>query len=354
MRHTRTLVLGLTAGIAGSVLLTGCSTGTAPSGQVSTFSSSYNCAKPDNSSTETVTIAAQPIVSNGAIYAGIDQGFYKKHGLDLQVQPVANPAAAIASVQGGTSNFGFATTVSFLQSVDNGVPVSIVAPFAGIAPKYYENMKNGVAGYTTEITALVARPGSGINKPADLTGKTVAVADAQGQSELTTRYVIKQDGADPEAVKYTLMSFPDSLNAFKAGQVDAIFTVDPFLKQATEAGGKIISWPGVETFHEGPTSAMISSNQFISEHPETVTRFNCAMREAADYANKNHDVIRNVVAKQQNVAPSKLAAAVVPYFYPSTDIDGLKRFKDIMAGQGFLKTDINVESIVVPVALGTK
>lgn len=349
MNHPRNLGVGLVLGLSGIAALTGCSQqGTSqPAASVD-----YDCANPSAPEQPIpVTFAANAIVSNGAVYAGLKEGLFDKHGLNIEVQPVANVAAAISSVQGGTTDFGFATSVSLFQAIDGGVPISVVAPFAGIAPDYYDKMKQGVEGYTTEVTALVAAPGKGIESTADLAGKTVAVADARGQSELTTRFVVKEAGVDPDSVKYTVMAFPDSVNAFKAGQVDAIFSVDPFLKQATDAGGKIISWPGVETFHEGPTSAIIASNNFIESEPETVARFTCAIQESNNFANENPDAVRNATAEAQKVDPATLAKAKVPYFYSTADLEGMKRFVGIMHDAGFITSEVDVESVVLPRAL---
>lgn len=346
------VALGAIAGAA-TLLLTACSgAGASPEASNQAQQSSYDCAAPNaEGSLRKVTVSAQPIVSNGALYAGVDEGFFEKHGLELEIQPVANVAASIASVQGGTSDFGFATTVSILQAVDNGVPINIIAPFAGIAPQYYEKMQAGEEGYTTEITAIVAKNGLGIDSPQDLEGHTVAVVDSMGQAELTTRYTIRENGGDDTKVQYTVMSFPDALNAFKADQVDAIFTVEPFLNQALAANGTIISWPGVETFHEGPTSAIISSSKFVAEQNDTVTRMNCALREADEFANEQHDVIRAAVAQAQNVDPATLADATVPYFYTSMDLQGLARFSGIMHEFGFIKTQANSEELVIPQAV---
>lgn len=352
MRTHRLASSGLLAATAAALTLAGCSSSgsSASPTQPSVDAKGYDCAAPTAPAAPIkATALALPIVSNGALFAGVDQGTFSKHGIDLSIQPMANPAAGISAVQGGTANFAFSTTVSLLQAIDNGVKISIVAPFAGIAPQYYDKMKAGEEGYTKEVTAIVAA--KGIDSLKALDGKTVAVADVKGQSELTTRYVLKEAGVDPAKVKYTVMAFPDGLNAFKAGKVDAVFTVDPFLTQAVAAGGTILPWPGVETFHEGPTSAIIASNDFIAKNADTVVRFNCAMREANTYANANPDAIRAEVAKQQKVDPATLAKATVPYFYASADVQNLTRFKDIMKEQGFLKKDLNVTDVIIPQAI---
>jgi ABC-type nitrate/sulfonate/bicarbonate transport systems, periplasmic components len=145
----------------------------------------YDCAAPDDSTTIDISVVAMPIVSNGAIFAGIDEGFFEKHGLNVEVSTVSSVPATIAAVQGGTTDFAFTGTIGAFQAIDQDIPLTIVAPFAGIEPGYWDKMQAGEEGYTREITALLVGPDSGIEDPGDLDGKTVAVGDARGQAELT-------------------------------------------------------------------------------------------------------------------------------------------------------------------------
>lgn len=341
-------ILAVLAAATTALALAGCG-----AGAQQTTASSYDCNNPNNGggTSTKVTVSALPIVSNGALYAGVEQGFFAANGLDVQMQPVASIAAGLAAAQGGASDFAFTSTVSLFQAVANGVPLKIVAPFAGMAPGYYDKMKAGDPAYQTEVTALAVNSGSGITRPRELNGKTVALMDVQGQSELTTRYAIDQDGGDSSTVKFTNLGLADGANALRARQVDAAFTADPFLSQLAGAGAKVISWPGVETFHEGPTSAIVSADSYVEEHPDLVARFTCGMRKSAEFANANHDAIRAAVTKVQKVDPATLKNAVVAYFYDYADVAGLNRFKQIMLDYKFLSQDFSVDNIIVPEAV---
>lgn len=312
---------------------------------------SYDCNQPDASTTTEVSVAAVPIVSNSAIYAGIDNGSFEKHGLSVTVTPVNAVAASIAAVQGGSTDFAFAGMAAALQAIDQGIPLTVVAPFAGIAPGYWDKMQAGEPGYTREVTALLVAPDSGIDDPGDLNGKTVAVNDVKGQTEITARYVIKAHGGDPDTVNFTMLSFADAINALMAGQVDAAMSLDPQMAPAEAAGYKIISWPGVETLHEGPTSAIVSSHDYVVNNAETVARFECAIREATEFANENPDEIRRITAREQGVDPASLAKATVPYFYQSIDLEGLKRHMAIFEEVGAISPGIDIASVVIPQAI---
>lgn len=352
MKNTTKGLATLAIGVGMIAAMSGCSGGAAASDSVQSAMSAvkYDCNNPNSDAKSTISITAMPIVSNGAIYAGIDQGFFAKHGITLDINTVSTIPATISAVQGGTTNLAFTGNISLFQALDKNIPLSIVSPFAGIAPGYWDKMKAGEAGYTREINAMMVAPDSPYKTPGDLNGKTVAVADAQGQSELTARYVIKEHGGDPGTVKFVVMSFADGVNALMAGKVDAAMTTEPAMVKAEQAGYKIISWPGVETLHEGPTSSMVASNDYVIKNPETIARFNCAIREAGAFGNDHPDVIRQRIAKEQNVDPATLAKAVVPHYFTTTDMKGLERFASITKSYGFIKKDVDVNALVIPQA----
>lgn len=345
--HPRSITV-LVAFAAALPLLAACSADGSNSPQNST-ASDFSCGDPvDASSMTQVTVTALPVTTTGALYMGINDGTFEKYGLDVEIQPVADIAAAMASVQGGTSDFGWAPTISLLVAHQNGASLKMVAPFAGIAPGFWDKMQAGEPGWESEAAALVTKTGAGLDSPEDLEGHTVAVVDVKGQSELVTRAVIDSNGGDAESVKFLNMPFADGLNAFLAGQVDAIYTSDPFLSRAVDAGGQVISWAGVEALHQGINSAMVSSDQFIAENPETVARFNCAMRDANANANTDHDGVRHAIADAQDVPFSTFENANIAYFYVCANTQYLEDFQSLMLKYGFLTDEFDVEDILVP------
>jgi len=312
----------------------------------------YKCDAPNQDTTTKVSVAALPIMSNGAMFAADNQGIFKKHGLDIEFQTVSGLPATISAVQGGAVDIAFTGTVATFQAMDRGIELTFIAPFAGIAPGYWTKMQAGEKGYTREINALMVAPNSPIKTPGDLSGKTVVVGDVKGQSELTVRHVIKKHGGDPESVKYVVMGFADAVNALMAGQVDAAYSAEPAIVKAEQAGYKIISWPGVETLEEGPTSAFVASTAWVLENPEVAVRFNCAIREATALGRSNPDLVRKTTAEKQGIDPASLAKAVVPYYYSMLDMKGLHRFYSIEKEAKFITADIDLNAVVIPQAIG--
>lgn len=344
------------AGVAAVVVvglvsvLAGCGSGGSSNRSSATAEVAYDCDAPNRDTTTSVTVSMLDILSTGAMYLGDDKGFFQTHGLDVTVKTTATMPAAIAAVQGGASDFAFAGTFPLLQALQGRVGVKIVAPYAGIASGYYEKMEAGEKGYTTEVSALATMKDSGLDRPKDLDGKTVAVNDVKGFSELTIRTVIDQDGGDSDSVKFTVLPAPDAYNALLAGKVDAAASAVPFVLSAADDGAQVISWSGVQSLHEGPTSVLISGDKLIQSNPEMVVRFACAVKESTAYATGHADEVRGAYAKRAGVDPASVASAVVPYFYDKVDVAGIERFQDLMLKYKFLDGPVDLQGAVDPIA----
>lgn len=287
---------------------------------------------------KSIRMSVLPILSNAAYYLGVDKGFFYKQGLDPVFQQVPSPAAALASLQGGNTDFGFSTVVTLFTARDAGVPVKFVAPAAGIRPKAYEKFLQKVPGFTTDTTAVLVMPSSGITRPRDLAGKTVAVVARNDQSEITIAQTVKADGGDPSSIKWVPFSIADGINALVAGKVDAAFGVDPLNDKAVSQGAKVLAYPGLVAFKEGTTSGWAATDSYVAANKETVARFQCAIRESNQYANDHPIEVKAKSAELTKTPFENLKMSVVPRYYSTVSLADLSRIGDFMYGLGYLKS----------------
>lgn len=284
-----------------------------------------------------VRMAALPILSNAAYYLGVDKGFFFEQGIDPVIQQVPSPAAAIASLQGGNTDFGFTTVVTMFTARDAGVPVKFVAPAAGIRPKAYEKFLKKVPGFTTDTTAILVLPSSGISRPKDLENKTVSVIARNDQSEITIAETVRQDGGNPALIKWVPLSIPDGVNSLIAGKIDAAFGVDPLNDQAVSRGAKVLAYPGLVAFKEGTTSGWAATDAYVKANRETVARFQCAIRKTNLYANSHPVEVKAKSAELTKTPFENLKMSVVPRYYSTVSLRDLSRIGDFMFGLGYLK-----------------
>lgn len=86
-----------------------------------------------------------------------------------------------------------------------------------------------ISGFTTvasiyaEVCQIVVASDSGINSVADLKGKRVSIGDAGSGVEANALQILEAHGLTVDDIKVSRLSFKESGNAFKDGQIDAFF-----------------------------------------------------------------------------------------------------------------------------------
>ena len=165
-----------------------------------------------------VTVGALPILPTAALYAGIEEGFFADHDLEVTVETGQGGAALVPGVMAGQIDFATSNPVSLLQARERGLDVRVVAHWT-----------SALSEGDGDINGVVASAGSGLESAADLAGKRVAINTLNGLGDLTIREAVEQDGGDPESVQFVELPFPDMPAALAQGNVDAVWVPEPFL-----------------------------------------------------------------------------------------------------------------------------
>jgi len=159
-----------------------------------------------------------------------------------------------------------------------------------------------IGGSVNGGSALVVQPDSGLAKPADFRGKRIATPQFGNTQDVAARawligggLRITQTGGDAQVLP---TSNPDQLSLFQSKQLDAVWTVEPWVSRLeSEAGGKVL----VEE-KDAITTVLVSSAGFLSKNRDLVRRFVAAHRELTDWIRQNPE-------EAQRLARSELQAS---------------------------------------------
>ena len=191
MRHTRAgrltlMVIGVLP-LAAFAVACGSSGSSTSSGSASTQATGSSAAM------TSIVVGALPVVDTAGLQVALKEGFFKQAGLNVTVKSVTQSTAAIPDLLHGSIDvIGGGNYVSFFEAQAHGTfPVEILAPAADCTANTY---------------GVVAMPSSGITKPADLAGKTIAVNLTQNVQTLTTSAVL--DGGRRERLVRALRADP--------------------------------------------------------------------------------------------------------------------------------------------------
>lgn len=144
-----------------------------------------------------------------------------------------------------------------------------------------------VAGAVNGGSALVVQGDFTLSKPADFRGKRIATPQFGNTQDVAARawlvaggLRITQTGGDAQVVP---TSNPDQLSLFQSKQLDAVWTVEPWVSRLeSESGGKIL----VEE-KEAITTILVSSAGFLAKNRDLAKRFVAAHRELTEWIRKN-------------------------------------------------------------------
>jgi NitT/TauT family transport system substrate-binding protein len=198
--------------------------------------------------------------------------------------PNVTHAQAVVGLADGT--FARAAGVKVEPYLFNAGPSAVEALFAGsldmtyVGPNPAINAQEKapgkavvVCGAATGGAALVVRGDSGIEKAADFRGKKVATPQLGNTQDVAARAWFKAQNV-PE-VRLVPVRNPDQLTAFHKKEIDAAWTVEPWVSRLVrEAGGKVLLdertlWP------EGrfATTVLLVETSFLERNPELVKRW---------------------------------------------------------------------------------
>ena len=201
-----------------------------------------------------------------------------------------------------------------------------------------------VAGAMTGGSALVVQGDADLNQPADFRGRRIATPQFGNTQDVAARawltaggLRITQTGGDAQVLPTTN---PDQLALFAARQLDAVWTIEPWVSRLElEAGGRVLI---EET--EAVTTLLVSRAAFLAGHGETARQFVAAHRELTDWIVRNPDEAQRMMADElrlqfrMHVAPEVLARAWTR-LTPTSEIslESLEGFVRAAQEVGFLR-----------------
>lgn len=195
--------------------------------------------------------------------------------------------------------FGESTPIEW--KVFNAGPLAVEALFAGELDLLYVGPNpaiNGfvrskgdalriVAGVAKGGSALVVRPKSGIRRLEDLQGKRVATPQIGNTQDVAFRSLLREKGLAPRSHRGNVdiynMAGGDQLVVLAKGDVDAVWTVEPWVSRAVaEAKGEIL-------FEEKElcTTLLVVQKKFMEEHPDLVRKWVKGHRDLLEWIRKN-------------------------------------------------------------------
>ena len=267
-----------------------------------------------------------------AAFVAKDKGFFAKRGLDVNVQIVPQGSTIAGAMAGGSLQAGTLTPPAFLLAVEGGLEQQIVAAAT------YQAKSNPTIG-------VLAREGSNIKTAADMRGKRIGVPGLHGGNHVVTMKWLANNGVDPKQVTFVETSFGQMNDLLKAGQVDLVVPVEPFISRIQQAKtGYLVTVPTiVDSYLE---SFYIMNKDFIQKNPKAARDFKEAIREAVDWIGKNEAEARKTQIAYLKLPEAAAMAIKLPTFAVDVPAKDVQLWIDLLKDFGVTKGTATAQQVI--------
>ena len=226
---------------------------------------------------ETIKIAHSTWVGYGPLYIARDKGFFKNHGVDVDLTVMEDPKLRFTALRAGQIDV-IASTVDtallYLKKADD---------FKYVAAIDDSNGGDGIVA-TKDIKSIK-----------DLKGKKVAVNEGS-VSQFYLNVLLAKAGLKESDLQTVNMTAADAGSAFVAKKVDAAVTWEPWLSRgkASEHGHLLTDsskTPGLIT------DVFIVPKEFVAKHKKGLKGIVAAWNEAVAYQRAHPDEANQIMAK---------------------------------------------------------
>jgi len=279
-----------------------------------------------------VTMMYSAVNGFASSFVAQEQGFFKKRGFEVDLQLTNNSANVPAALVSNSVQVGGTTIPTIIQAIDAGLDLVLFAA-GGVVP--------------LEGDALVARPGSNIQKPADLKGKTVGVPGIGALLHFMLVRYLKQNGVDPNEVKFIEIGFVQAADALKSGAIDAFPAVAPFSPRIIQSGAGYAFAEWLKDTPDGTLTVVhAATRKWATENKDLVANYRKAMEEANAFIKGNREGYNAATAKYTRLPPPVVAALAPPNLAVDMTPAQVKWWIDLAKDQKLIKNDIDAAKLL--------
>jgi len=225
-------------------------------------------------------------------YVAIKKGWFQEEGLDVNILLGQGSAYTVQVVDTGKAEIGISDAPVPIKGRAQGAKVKIIGIIFDKHPNCMYFWKE-----------------SGIKKPQDVVGKTVAVPAADGHYVMWPAFA-KQIGVDPGSVKFVNIEPTAKVAALATKKADVVFelyTGKPFMEKAIppdQLGTILWSDHGFNAY----AHSYITRDDVLQKNPELLRKFLKASYRAWDFTLKNPEEAIKILAEYQPINQTDLLA----------------------------------------------
>jgi len=194
---------------------------------------------------------------HAAYWVALDRGYYRARGLDIELQNSKGSGDSIAKVDTGRADLGLADAVVVIPRVAQGARIKIVG-----------------AVFDNTPLNIWTRKDTGIGKPKDLEGKTLAAPPGDAQRQLFPAFA-KINGVDASKVTWLTIEPAAKFVALAEKRADAVpdyTTGQPFWEKAV-GKDNLVRMPWHQYGFDTYSMSIVASEKTLHERSKALRDF---------------------------------------------------------------------------------
>ena len=238
--------------------------------------------------TTTLKIGLVPVEAAAELWYGVDMGFFKKQGLDVELQTMQNGSAIASAVAGGSLDIGFADLISIASAHARGLPFIYLAPAL-------------LNSYAVPSLAMMVAANGPLHEGKDFNGKTIAVNGINNITMIPFEAWIDKSGGDSKTVKWVEVPVPAANDAIASGKVDGGTLGEPFITFGADKNLRPIYVDKNGIAPRYALAGFMTTKEWAAKNPAVAAKFIAAIKEAAQWANTNRTASAVILSKYSKI-----------------------------------------------------
>lgn len=294
--------------------------------------------------TPKIRVGFWPVASGLPFFAAIEKGYFKEAGLDVEPLKFASAQQVMEAMLAGRA-----------EGSSNGTAAAVLAIGEIAQPGLLKIFCTNPTNAKFVLDEFVVAKDSPYKSVADLKGKRVASGPGI-QNVTLAKVMLERGGAGKIAVKE--LPIGQHVAALAAGQVDAVYTLEPTgtvgrLNGATrtlEVGvvARYILGDPMAPWHGGAASL---TTAFIEKHPDVVKKYISAYKRGVDLVRTKPDEARPFLKGYTAIeGPLTSEVPMADYMlyneFKPADVAHFQKFFDLFSERGIFEKRVLVDSML--------
>jgi len=262
-----------------------------------------------------------------------EDGLFDKNGLDVTMTRFTQ-IANLPPTLGKQFDLAPTTAPDMLNAVASGINLAAVVgnTYESSDKKSYE---------------VLVQDGSPIKSPKDLAGKRIAGPGIGSVMHVALIDWVKKDGGDPNGIVGVEVPFPNMADQLKAGRVDAVEQLQPFVGAMRAAGFRSIGDPLLKISDPVLFTFWIADADWARKNKDVLQKFRTSLEGGLAVINSDPAKARAVLIKYTGLPEQVVAKIPFPGYDFKVMPQQLDVWQKLMVGQGHPVGKLDMKNVVV-------